>query len=98
MKIHKDNNYGADADGNRGYTVYEAELEPSDYDDVVDALYEHFLDGYSSGNFTIELDGFEFQVDLEDYLDGLFEKSSVDPKVLNDPELLQWIEDEVGIR
>lgn len=94
MRIYKENNYGADADGNRGQQVIEAELDSTDYDDVVDRLYDYFVDGNVSGRYTIELDGFEFEVDISDYLCGLYDIAIKDPKFINDPELMQWLEDE----
>ena len=42
MRITKEENYGADADGNRGITVYHAELEPSDKDWIMDQIMENF--------------------------------------------------------
>lgn len=58
MKVTIDNNYGADADGNRGMRVYEYEIEPSDRDDIVEqlvkALDEGILDETDS-IFTISL-------------------------------------------
>ena len=42
MRITKEENYGADADGNRGITVYHAELEPSDKDWIMEQIRENY--------------------------------------------------------
>lgn len=42
MHISKEENYGADADGNRGITIYHAELEPSDRDWIMDQINQNF--------------------------------------------------------
>ena len=42
MRITKEENYRADADGNRGITVYHAELEPSDKDWIMAQILENY--------------------------------------------------------
>lgn len=42
MKTYIEKNYGADADGNRGTTMVEFEVEKSDHDDIVEQLNEMF--------------------------------------------------------
>ena len=42
MKTYIEKNYGADADGNRGITIVEFEVEKSDHDDIVEQLNEMF--------------------------------------------------------
>lgn len=77
MKVTIDNNYGADADGNRGIKVYEYELEESDREDIVDQLTEALNEGSideSDSTYTITLicpyteDDVEFNVNIKDYL------------------------------
>lgn len=58
MKVTIDNNYGADADGNRGIKVYEYEIEPSDRDDIAEQLVEALDEGIideSDSVFTVSL-------------------------------------------
>jgi hypothetical protein len=42
MKVYKDTSYGADADGNRGITVYDYEIDEYDYH----SIYEQIKDQY----------------------------------------------------
>lgn len=77
MKVTIDNNYGADADGNRGIKVYEYEIEESDREDIVCQLIDAINDGSideSDSNYTIILicpyteEAIEFDVNIKDYL------------------------------
>jgi len=79
MKIERDL-YGADADGNRGIDVVSVELDdsPEEREEIVEKIYETFLDGRVSGTVEIELEGYDVEVYIEDYLDELKES------VLND--------------
>ena len=73
MNIVADHSYGADADGNRGITVYHAELEPSDKDWIMDQIQENYdadtelytVFGYDS-ILDIEI---EFEVNINDWKD-----------------------------
>lgn len=96
MRVYVERNYGADADGNRGHRVEEAYLEDIDYEDVVDKLYDNFINDSSlDSTFEIVIDGYLFDVKIYDYLSGLYKKAMEDPQVLNDPELLVWLEKEI---
>lgn len=96
MRIYIERNYGADADGNRGHRVEEAFLDESDYDDVVDKLYDNFINDFSlHSTFEVVIDGYIFDVKIYDYLSGLYDKAMSDPKVLDDYELMEWLETEI---
>ena len=68
--------YGDDIDGNRGIKQLVVEIEPSDSEDVVEALYELFLDG-KTGTQTIQLycsiedEYIDVEVEIEEYHDEL---------------------------
>lgn len=70
MKTYKEI-YGSDIDGNREVTQYKYELEESDRDEIVERLLK-ILNGYDESDYPIavvvEIDGVEFEVDVEDYL------------------------------
>lgn len=53
MKVTIDNNYGADADGNRGIKVYEYEIETSDTEDIVCQL----IDAINDGSISTDANG-----------------------------------------
>lgn len=73
MRITKEENYGADADGNRGVTMYQAELEPSDKDWILDQINQNFDEdtevytvfGYDPTSDT----EIEFEVNINDWKD-----------------------------
>lgn len=85
--------YGADADGNRGQLTTFAELEDGDDDEVVDALYETFIDGKVDGTIEIEINEFYFDVDVEDYIDMLIAKAKDDCRFKEDEDFKQIILD-----
>ena len=71
MKTYIDKNYGADADGNRGITITEYELENSDNDEIVEQLKAQLVDCEVEDyplELVIEIDGVEFTVEVKDYL------------------------------
>jgi len=72
MKVWTEN-YGADADGNRGILTTFAELEPEDDEVVIEELYESFIEdrGDLPKTMNVYIDDFEFEVDTEDYRDQL---------------------------
>ena len=73
MRITKEENYGADTDGNLGTTVYRAELEPSDKDWVMAQIQENYdadtelytVFGYDQIS-DVEI---EFEVNINDWKD-----------------------------
>ena len=73
MNITKEENYGADADGNRGITIYHAELEPSDKDWIMAQIQENYdadtelytVFGYDQIS-DVEI---EFEVNINDWKD-----------------------------
>lgn len=74
MKTIIDKNYGADADGNRGMTMVECEIEESDRPEIERQVAE-ILKDYDEDDQPIEVtitlsDGdyeCDFDVDVEDY-------------------------------
>ena len=65
--------YGADADGNRGVTVYHAELEPSDKDWVMAQILENYdedIEFYTVFGYDPISDvEIEFEVNINDWKD-----------------------------
>jgi len=90
-------NYGADADGNRGILTTFAELEPEDDDLVVDEIYESFVEdrGDLPKTMDVYIDDFEFEIDTEDYRDQLVERLMEDEVIdLEDKFLtLYWLKE-----
>lgn len=74
MRVYIDRNYGADADGNRGITSIDYELEDSDADAIAERLFEQGYDG-SESSALVELysdvidDYIEIDVCPQDYKD-----------------------------
>ena len=73
MRITKEENYGADADGNRGITVYNAELEPSDKDWIMEQILENYdedIEFYTVFGYDPISDvEIEFEVNINDWKD-----------------------------
>ena len=73
MRITKEENYGVDADGNRGVTMYQAELEPSDKDGIMDQINQNFdedIEIYTVYNYDPVSDvEIEFEVNINDWKD-----------------------------
>ena len=73
MRITKEENYGADADGNRGITIYHAELEPSDKDWIMEQIRENYdedIEFYTVFGYDPILDiEIEFEVNINDWKD-----------------------------
>lgn len=73
MRITKEENYGADADGNRGITIYHAELEPSDKDWIMEQIRENYdedIEFYTVFGYDSILDiEIEFEVNINDWKD-----------------------------
>ena len=79
MKVYKEKNWGADADGNRGISITEYEIDDSDYDSIYDQVMqlkdELSEDGEElPSTMTITLicpyteEDIEFEIDPKDYL------------------------------
>lgn len=96
MKTHNEL-YGSDIDGNRGIWIKEYEIEDSDTDDIVEQLYEDFINGDESGIRTIFLidniteEDIELEVEIEDYLTELVEKAREDESLKEDEEIQEWL-------
>lgn len=70
MKVTKEL-YGADADGNRGIYVYEAELEEDDNERVCQAILEQFDEDTTYYDISLTDDEgreFEFRVNIYDWM------------------------------
>ena len=79
MKVYKEKNWGSDADGNRGISITEYEIDDSDYDAIYDQVMqlkdELSEDGEElPSTMTITLicpyteEDIEFEIDPKDYL------------------------------
>lgn len=79
MKVYKEKNWGSDADGNRGISITEYEIDDSDYDSIYDQVMqlkdELSEDGEElPSTMTITLicpyteEDIEFEIDPKDYL------------------------------
>ena len=68
-------NYGEDADGNRGVRTLMYELENTDEEksDISQILYDFNFSSEDSGTTEIEYDGVNIEVLVEDYSDELKE-------------------------
>ena len=93
--------YGADADGNRGVWIKEYDIEDSDSTNIVEQLYEDFVNGSENGIRTvfliddkteedIELE-VELEVEIEDYLAELVKKAREDESLKEDEEIQEWL-------
>ena len=88
--------YGDDADGNRGVMVINYEVEADDVDDVVEALYDGFLEDSTTGTQTIMLycagagEDVEVEVEIDDYIENLIEKADEDEDIKADEDLHLW--------
>ena len=92
MKVWKEN-YGADADGNRGemVTMYELEGTDAEIEDIAEILYDSFIDGEVQGLKEIEYEGLTIEVEISDYQDKLIELAEADEDI--DEEILEWVEE-----
>ena len=96
MKTHNEL-YGSDIDGNRGIWIKEYEIEDSDTADIVEQLYEDFINGDENGIRTIFLidnvteEDIELEVEIEDYLTELVEKAREDESLKEDEEIQEWL-------
>ncbi len=89
--------YGDDIDGNRGVKQFVVEVEDSDADDIVEALYDGFLEDNTTGKQTILLycaragEDVEVEVDIDDYIENLIEKADADEDIKDDEDLQEWL-------
>jgi len=92
MKVWREN-YGADADGNRGQmvTMYELEGTDAEIEDIAEILYDSFIDGEVQGLKEIEYEGLTIEVEISDYQDKLIEIAEADEDI--DKEILDWIKE-----
>ena len=80
MRVYQEN-YGEDADGNRGEmrTFYELEDTKQEREDIAEILYEGYVNSCGvSGTTTIELEGVEIEVNIEEYQDELMALAEAD--------------------
>ena len=89
--------YGADADGNRGIWIKEYQIEDSDTANIVEQLYEDFVNGAETGIRTIFLidniteEDIELEVEIEDYLAELVKKAREDESLKENEEIQEWL-------
>ena len=92
-------NYGADADGNRGEKQFVVEVEQSDCDDIVEELYELFLEDETTGTKTIMLycarvgEDVDVEVEIDDYIAELIERADADEDIKDDKDLQEWLKE-----
>ena len=69
MKITTDNNYGADADGNRGHSVTEFELEYTTVEglEIAEILFNLGVPSDQTGSVEIPYEGIDIDVKVSDY-------------------------------
>jgi len=69
MKTYIDKNYGADADGNRGITVIEYELEQSDAEEIIAQILDEYPDSDDRpASMMVTIGGIELEIDVGDWL------------------------------
>lgn len=92
MRIWNEN-YGADADGNRGEmrTFYELEGTKQEREDIAEILYDDFIEGEAQGLKEIEYEDLTIEVEVSDYQDELIELADDDNDL--DEEIKEWIEE-----
>lgn len=92
MKTWREN-YGADADGNRGQmvTMYELEGTDAEIEYIAEILYDSFIDGEVQGLKEIEYEGLTIEVEISDYQEELIELAEADEDI--DDEIKEWIEE-----
>jgi hypothetical protein len=86
-------NYGADADGNRGEmrTFYELEGTKQEREDIAEILYDSFIEGEVQGLKEIDYEGLTIEVEVSDYQDELIELAEADEDI--EDEVLEWVEE-----
>lgn len=76
MIEYKDTNYGADADGNRGITIWEYEIEDEDFEEIKEQistqLWEDCIPYTSTTTIYLESQStgekIDFEVEVSEYL------------------------------
>ena len=96
MKCYKEN-YGADADGNRGTASISYVIESTDNDEICEKLYDRFISGEDTGKHNVFMychitdEEIEVEVDIEDYIDNLIKMAQNDDDLKEDDEFQEWI-------
>ncbi len=92
MKTWREN-YGADADGNRGQmvTMYELEGTDAEIEDIAEILYDSFIDGEVQGLKEIEYEGLTIEVEISDYQEELIELAEADEDI--DDVIKEWVKE-----
>ena len=73
MKVWQEN-YGQDADGNRGMMItdYELEYTTQEQEEIAEILYNKGYTSEDTGSAEIEYEGIDYvEVDVEEYVDEL---------------------------
>jgi len=83
--------------------MYDTYITPDEKEDIVEILYEYFLQGITKGKRIIEIGEVDLEVNIEDYEEELTERLEQDidldyedvkfiAKELNNPEILaNWM-------
>jgi hypothetical protein len=93
-------NYGEDADGNRGVKTVFWELDDSaeEREEIVEAIYDDFKDGESDGCKTVYLtcslldDKVEEVISICDYIEDLIAMAKEDDDYKTDAEFKEYID------
>jgi len=86
MKVWREE-YGADADGNRGVmqTMYELEHTDEEKQEIAEILYDGFVNlSGVTGEENIEYNGIEIEVEIEEYYDELIKMAKEDDNMSSD--------------
>ena len=101
MKIYYDSNYGADADGNRGISITEYELEytEEEYNEIAEILFENGYTSEDSGTINISyMDLDDIEVKIDDYKDEIYKLEKEDGQYDDIPDLEAQLEEADRIR
>jgi len=97
MKFYKEN-YGADADGNRGVASISYVIESTDTDEICEKLYDRFISGEVTGKHNIFMychitdEEIEIEIDIEEYIDDLIKMLENDNE-LKDEYWQEWLKE-----
>lgn len=90
--------YGQDADNNRGMAVINYEIEADDKDEVVEKLYDLFIDGEAGEQCILmycHLTGEDVsvEVDIDEYIEDLIKMADADEDIKDDEDLQEWLKE-----
>lgn len=89
--------YGEDLDGNRGFEIIEYDDSDLETEEVLDKLYDYFINGEYLGTKTISIyvdildDYINVDVNIQDYLKTLIERAENDQEFKDDVDIQDYI-------